>query len=81
MILPYLFIHMDEKRLYFLCIVVIFRCNYSVWTQTVIVRETRLYGLSAALHIHFTNTVNSESIIFFGPFYRKVSIRIHTCSA
>jgi hypothetical protein len=81
MILPYLFIHMDEKRLYFLCIVVIFGRNYSVWTQTVIVRETRLYDLSAALHIHITNTVNSESIIFFGPFYRKVSIRIHTCSA
>lgn len=42
-----------------------------MWTQTVIVRETRLYGLSAALHIHFTDTVNSESIIFFGPFIVK----------
>ena len=60
MILPYLFIHMDEKRLNFLCIVVIFGRNYSVcvdidsnctWDPSV-----RLYGLAAALYIHFTNS-------------------------
>jgi hypothetical protein len=71
MILPYLFIHMDETRLYFLCIVVIFGRNYCVWTQTVIVRETRLYGLSAALRIHITTTVNRGSTIFLGPFIVK----------
>lgn len=68
MLLSCLFIHVDETRLHlFLCIVVAFKPGRSsrMCTQPVIIRDARLYCLSAVLRIHITAIVNRESGIYF----------------